>query len=67
MLAIIIAMPLIYFGMNNWISSFPYQTKISLWIFLLSGSMVLIVSLMTVTFQTLRAARTNPVNALRHE
>ncbi|MEQ8364043.1 MAG: ABC transporter permease [Cyclobacteriaceae bacterium] len=67
MLAIIIAMPLIYFGMSNWISSFPYQTKISFWIFLVSGGMVLIVSLMTVTFQTLRAARTNPVTALRHE
>lgn len=66
-MAIIIAVPLIYFGMNNWISSFPYQTKISFWVFLVSGSMVLIVSLMTVTFQTLRAARTNPVNALRHE
>ncbi|MFZ1808835.1 MAG: ABC transporter permease [Cyclobacteriaceae bacterium] len=67
MLAIIIAMPLIYFGMNSWISSFPYQTEISLWIFLVSGCMVLIVSLITVTFQTIRAARTNPVNALRHE
>lgn len=67
MLAIVIAVPLIYFGMNNWISSFPYQTTISIWVFLISGLMVLIVSLMTVTFQTLRAARTNPVNALRHE
>ncbi len=66
-LAIIIAVPLIYFGMNNWINSFPYQTTISPLIFLLSGGMVLIVSLLTVTFQTLRAARTNPVNSLRYE
>lgn len=66
-LAIIIAVPLIYFGMNSWISSFPYQTTIKPWVFLLSGGMVLVVSLLTVTFQTLRAAQTNPVNALRYE
>ena len=66
-LSIIIAVPLIYFGMGNWINSFPYQTTISPWVFLVSGAMVLIVSLMTVTYQTVRAARTNPVNALRHE
>jgi len=66
-LAIVIAVPLIYFGMNNWISSFPYQTTISPWIFMLSGSMVLVISLLTVTFQTLRAARANPVNSLRYE
>lgn len=66
-LSIVIAMPLIYFGMNNWISSFPYQTKISPWIFLWSGGMVLIISLMTVTFQTLKAAQTNPINSLRYE
>ncbi len=66
-LSILIAVPLIYFGMGNWISSFPYQTTISPWIFLVSGVMVLIISLVTVTFQTVRAARTNPVNALRYE
>ena len=66
-LSIIIAVPLIYFGMGNWINSFPYQTTISPWVFLVSGAMVLIVSLITVTYQTVRAARTNPVNALRHE
>lgn len=66
-LAILIAVPLIYFGMGTWISSFPYQTTISPWIFLTSGAMVLVVSLVTVTFQTFKAARTNPVSALRHE
>jgi putative ABC transport system permease protein len=66
-LAIIIAVPLIYLGINNWIRSFPYQTTISPWIFLWSGGMVLIVSLVTVTFQTIRAAKTNPVNSLRYE
>lgn len=66
-LAILIAVPLIYFGMQSWISTFPYQISISMWIFALAGLMVLMISLLTVSFQTLKAARTNPVNSLRYE
>jgi putative ABC transport system permease protein len=66
-LAILIAIPLIYFAMSTWISSFPYQSTISFWVFLVAGLMVLVISLLTVSFQTLKAARTNPVDSLRYE
>ncbi|MEQ8425837.1 MAG: FtsX-like permease family protein, partial [Cyclobacteriaceae bacterium] len=66
-LAIVIAVPLINFGMNSWVRSFPYQTTISPWIFFVAGIMVLMVSLVTVTFQTLKAAKSNPVDSLRYE
>lgn len=66
-IAIALAVPLIYFVMNNWLQSFPYQVSIPAWIFLVAGALVLFVSLLTVAYQTWRASRTNPVVALRHE
>ncbi|MEJ0029914.1 MAG: hypothetical protein WDO15_05900 [Bacteroidota bacterium] len=53
--------------MNNWMSAFPYRTIISPFVFVISGVVVLIVALLTVSFQTLKAARVNPVESLRHE
>jgi putative ABC transport system permease protein len=66
-LSIILASPIIWWTMNNWIQSFSYRTSITVEIFLLSGLMVLLVSLLTVSYQTIRAARANPVDALRQE
>jgi putative ABC transport system permease protein len=65
--AIIIAVPLVWITMESWITSFPYQTTISPMEFIVAGLSVLIVSLSTVSFQTLKAARTNPVDSLRQE
>jgi putative ABC transport system permease protein len=53
--------------MSNWIESFPYRTTISPFIFATAGITVLLVSLLTVSYQTVRAARTNPVDSLRYE
>lgn len=66
-ISVVLAVPVIYWIMNGWLQNFPYQTSISVWIFLMAGSIVFLVSLVTVSFQTMRAARTNPVDALRHE
>jgi putative ABC transport system permease protein len=66
-LAIVLATPIIWWTMNNWIQSFSYRTSITIEIFLFSGFMVLAVSLLTVSYQTIRAARANPVDALRQE
>lgn len=66
-IAIVLAVPSIYWVMNNWLQTFPYQTSISVWIFFLAGGIVLAVALLTVSFQTLKASRTNPVVALRYE
>ncbi|MCB0489632.1 MAG: ABC transporter permease [Cyclobacteriaceae bacterium] len=66
-IAIVLAVPSIYWVMNNWLQTFPYQSSISVWVFFLAGGIVLTVALLTVSFQTLKASRTNPVVALRYE
>jgi putative ABC transport system permease protein len=66
-IAIVVAAPIVWLTMNSWITSFPYRTTISVTVFLISGIAVLFVAISTVSFQTLKAARTNPVDSLRHE
>ncbi|HMJ71060.1 MAG TPA: ABC transporter permease [Cyclobacteriaceae bacterium] len=66
-LSILIASPLIWWVMNNWIQTFPYRTTISPFVFVISGVMVLLVALITVSYQTVKASRTNPVESLRYE
>jgi putative ABC transport system permease protein len=65
--SILIAVPLVWFLMNIWIETFPYRTTISPLIFVVAGIVVLFVSVLTVSFQTVKAARTNPVESLRYE
>lgn len=67
MLSVVLATPLVWYLMNNWVESFPYRASISWVIFLIAGLTVLVVSLLTVSFQTIKAARTNPVDSLRYE
>ena len=67
LIAIAVAVPLVWLGMNNWITSFPYRTTISVTVFVIAGLAVLLVAISTVSFQTMKAARINPVDSLRHE
>jgi putative ABC transport system permease protein len=67
LISIVLAVPLVWFVMHQWIETFPYRTTISPVIFLIAGLTVLMVSILTVSFQTIRAARTNPVDSLRYE
>jgi putative ABC transport system permease protein len=66
-LAILIAAPLTWYGMNQWLQSFAYRTAISWWLFPLSGLIAILIAWLTVGFQAMRAAFTNPVTALRSE
>jgi len=63
----LIAWPIAYFAMQAWLQKFAYRTNIEMWIFLLSAALGLAVALLTVSLQTLRAARANPVDSLKHE
>ena len=67
LLSCLIACPISYFAMNRWLQNFAYRTNISLWVFLVSGSLALIIALVTVSVQTLRSARSNPIDALKYE
>jgi putative ABC transport system permease protein len=65
--ATLIAWPLSYFVMQKWLEKFAYRADIAIWIFPLSAALGLAVALLTVSLQTLRAARANPVDSLKHE
>ena len=66
-LAFAIASPIAFFIMNRWLDNFAYQTTISWWIFALAFGVSLGIAMLTVSFQTLKAATRNPVEALRYE
>ena len=63
----IIAVPIALYSMNRWLQSFAYKTELSWWIFVLAGLLALIIALLTVSWQSWRAATRNPVEALRYE
>lgn len=63
----VIAWPLIYFAMEGWLQGFEYRTDINFLVFGLATVMVLTIALITVSFQTMKSARINPVDSLRYE
>jgi putative ABC transport system permease protein len=67
MVANLIAWPLSYFALNRWLQEFPYRTDIKLWIFLGTGLATFVIALLTVSYQSLRAALSNPADSLRYE
>lgn len=66
-IAIIIAVPLTYYGMTQWLNGFAYRDNIALGTFIVAGAAVILSALITVSFQTVKAARVNPVDSLRYE
>jgi putative ABC transport system permease protein len=66
-IAFVVATPIAYFAMNKWLENFAYKTSLSWWIFALSGILALGIALLTVSWQSWRAATRNPVEALRYE
>ncbi len=66
-IAFIIATPLAWWAMHQWISNFAYRTIVSWWIFPVSGIAMIMIALVTLSFQTIRAASANPVKSLRTE
>ena len=67
LLANVIAWPAAYLIMNNWMRNFPYRTSIGLQAFILAGAMALVMALATVSYQSIKAAVTRPIDALRYE
>ena len=66
-LAFAIAAPVAWWMMNRWLQDFAYRIPIAWWIFALAAAMALLITLVTVSFRALRAARSNPINSLRSE
>ena len=63
----IVAFPVAWWAMHNWLQGYQYRIEISWWIFLIAGVVALVIALLTVSFQAIKAAVANPVKSLRTE
>ena len=66
-MAFVVATPIAWVAMNKWLESFAYKTDLSWWIFALAGLLAIAIALITVSWQSWKAATRNPVEALRYE
>ncbi|RYD72931.1 MAG: FtsX-like permease family protein [Sphingobacteriales bacterium] len=66
-LSCLIAMPLGYYFLNGWLKNYPYRIDISWWVFIVAFAGAIIVTLLTVSYQAIKAANANPVKSLRTE
>ena len=62
-----VAWPTAYFFMNKWLQKFEYKITINVWVFIISGLIVFLTAMLTLSFQAIKAGVSNPVNALRYE
>lgn len=66
-ISVLIAIPVTWYAMHRWLQEFAYRIEIQWWVFVLAGALALTVAFITVSFQTIKAALTNPVKSLRSE
>jgi putative ABC transport system permease protein len=66
-LANLIAWPVAYYFMDKWLQDFAYRINMGWWIFALSGGIALLIALLTVSYQAIKAAVANPIDSLRYE
>jgi len=67
LIAVLISTPLAWFVMNKWLQSFPYRIEIKLWMFAVVALIALVIALLTISVNTVKAAMQNPVKSLRTE
>jgi len=63
----IIALPIAWILSYTWLRNYPYRTGVGIWIFILTAAMTLVIAFLTVSYQSVKAARSNPVDSLRYE
>ena len=66
-LAFVIAAPIAYYAMTRWLQNFAFRSPVHVWIFLLAGAAAVLIAQLTISFQALKAANTDPADALRFE
>ena len=67
LISIVIASPIAWWAMEKWLNTYSYRTNIPWWLFIIVGILSLLIALVTVGFQAIKAATTNPVNAIKTE
>ncbi len=63
----IIALPISWYISFRWLQNYPYRTITGVWVFILTAAMTLVIALLTVSYKSIKAARSNPVDSLRYE
>ncbi len=64
-IAFVIATPLAWYFMNQWLQNYPFRIELNWWLFIIGGVMSVVIALVTVSFQAIKAAVANPVKSLR--
>jgi len=67
LIASVVAFPVAWWTMNKWLEDFAYRINIGWWVFIIAGLSAIVIALVTVSFQAVRAALANPVKSLRTE
>ena len=67
LIAFLIAAPIAWLVMNEWLANYAYRTDIGIWLFVLSGLLMFVIALITLSTQTIRSALVNPADSLRSE
>ena len=67
LIAILIATPVAWYAMNEWLQGFAYRMDISVWVFVLAGCIALAIAVLTISYQSIKSAIMNPVYSLRSE
>ncbi|MBS7122425.1 MAG: hypothetical protein KH117_15680 [Dysgonomonas sp.] len=65
--AFILVVPVSYYTLQMWLKNFAYQTSVNGWIFVAAGATVMIISISSITIQSLKAANSNPMKSLKSE
>jgi putative ABC transport system permease protein len=63
----VLAVPITWYTMNQWLDNFAYREEVNLWVLALAGGLAMLIAMITVSWQSLKAALANPVNSLRSE
>ena len=63
----VVSWPIAWYFMKDWLNNFVYKIDLTIWPFIISGIIAILIALLSVTYKALKASRTNPVNALRYE
>jgi putative ABC transport system permease protein len=66
-IAFLIAAPIAAWSMESWLKNYPYRVSLHWWVFALAGAVSFMIALVTISYQAIRAAVSNPVNSLRSE
>jgi putative ABC transport system permease protein len=66
-ISVLIATPIAWYAMNQWLQDFAYRINIEWWVFAFAGLLAILIAVLTVSFQAIKAALANPVKSLRTE